>query len=166
MLASVELRSRPGAQFEEKTDTPKGEVALLYWLRCGREPARNRDKRAALWELAWSASPPRFGDGDLNGLGDGVGREVLFVTMDGMGPRPLAAPPGEKRDGTVPARARLVGCGRLSGVGRCVKSGKPSVGDSGMFSRRGVELPLVGGPQTLTGRPSWAWISRALLQIC
>jgi len=25
-----------------------------------------------------------------------------------------------------------------------------------------VELPLVGGPQTLTGRPSWACISRAL----
>jgi hypothetical protein len=99
----------------------------------------------------------------LNGLGDGVGREV-FATSDGRGPRPLrplGAPPGEKRDGTVPARARLVD-GKLSGVGRCEKSGKPSVGDSGMFSRRGVELPLVGGPQTLTGRPSCAWISLAL----
>lgn len=54
----------------------------------------------------------------------------------------------------MPARARLAD-GRDSGVGRCVKSGKPSVvGDSGMFSRRGVELPLVGGPQTLTGSPS------------
>lgn len=157
MLASVDVRSRlPGAQFEEKTDMPKGEVPLPYWLRCGIEPARNRDKRAALWELACSGSPPRFGDGDLNGLGDGVGREVLFATMVGRGPRPLAAPPGEKRDGTVPARARLVDCGLLSEVWGGVKSGKPSVGDSGMFSRRGVELPLVGGPQTLIGRPSWA----------
>ena len=99
----------------------------------------------------------------MNGLGDGVGREV-FAPSAGRGPRPLrplGAPPGEKRDGTVPARARLVD-GKLSGVGRCEKSGKPSVGDSGMFSRRGVELPLVGGPQTLTGRPSCAWISLAL----
>ena len=97
---------------------------------------------------------PKFGDGLLKGLGDGVGREVL-ATSDGRGASPLLTPPGEKRDGTVPARARLV-CGRLSGVGRCEKSGKPSVGDSGIFSRRGVEFPLVGGPHTLTGRPSWA----------
>jgi hypothetical protein len=130
------------------------------------EPARNLDSSAALLALACSASPPRLGEGDLKGLGDGVGRDVLFAMMVGRGPSPLLAPPGEKRDGTVPARARLVGCGRLSGVGRCVKSGKPSVGDSGMFSRRGVELPLVGGPQTLTGTPSWAWISRALLMKC
>lgn len=163
MLASVDVRSRPEAQFDEKTDTPNGEVALLYWLRCGIEPARNLDRSAALWELADSNSNAKFGEGDLNGLGDGVGREVLLATIEGMGPRPFAAPPGENLDGTVPARARLAGCGRLSGVGRCVKSGKPSVGDSGMFSRRGVELPLVGGPHTLTGRPSWAWISRALL---
>lgn len=33
-----------------------------------------------------------------------------------------------------------------------------------MFSRSGVEFPLVGGPQTLSGTPSWAWISRALLE--
>lgn len=102
------------------------------------------------------------GEGVLNGLGEGDGREV-FATRVGRAPKPLLTPPGEKRDGTVPARARLVE-GRLSDVGRWAKSGKPSVGDSGMFSRRGVELPLVGGPQTLTGRPSWAWISRALLE--
>jgi len=100
------------------------------------------------------------GEGALKGLGDGDGREVLATSV-GRGAKPLLAPPGEKRDGTVPARARLVE-GWFSGVGRCEKSGKPSVGDSGMFSRRGVELPLVGGPQTLTGRPSWACISRAL----
>jgi len=45
-----------------------------------------------------------------------------------------------------------------------VKSGNPSVGDSGIFSRRGVELPLVGGPHTFTGNPSCAWISRALFE--
>jgi hypothetical protein len=39
------------------------------------------------------------------------------------------------------------------------------VGDSGMFSRRGVEPPLVGGPQTLGRRPSCAWISRALQEV-
>jgi hypothetical protein len=46
------------------------------------------------------------------------------------------------------------------------KSGKPSVGDSGMFSRRGVEFPLVGGPPQgftgMPGTPSCAWISLAL----
>lgn len=84
----------------------------------------------------------------MKGLCDGVGREVL-ATNDGSCPNTFVAPPGEKRDGTVPARALLVG-GRLSGVGRCVeKSGKPSVGDSGMVSRRGVELPLVGGAQVV-----------------
>jgi len=32
-----------------------------------------------------------------------------------------------------------------------------------MVSRRGVELPLVGGPQSCGPRPSCAWISRALI---
>jgi hypothetical protein len=80
---------------------------------------------------------------------------------DGIGPSPLIGPPGENLDGTVPARARRV-WGKLSGVGKAANSGKPSVGDSGMFSRRGVEFPLVGGPHTLIGRPSCACISRAL----
>lgn len=154
MLASVEVRSRPEAQFVEKTDGPNGPAVLAYWLRCGIDPARNRDRRAALLaelELC-SPSSPIVGDGVLKGLGDGVGRDVL-ATSDGRADKPLLAPPGEKRDGTVPARALLVD-GRLSGVGRCAKSGKPSVGDSGMFSRRGVEFPLVGGPHTFTGKPS------------
>lgn len=42
------------------------------------------------------------------------------------------------------------------------------MGDSGIFSRSGVELPLVGGPPQgfsgIPGTPSWAWISRALLE--
>lgn len=92
-----------------------------------------------------------FGDGDLNGLREGVGPEVL----DGRPAtpsNPLAAPPGENLDGTVPARARRF-WGRDSAAGNGAKSGNPPVGDSGMFSRRGVELPLVGGPaHGLTGR--------------
>lgn len=94
------------------------------------------------------------GEGVWKGLWDGVGREVF--AREGNGPNPFVAPPGENRDGTVPALALLTVAGRLSGVGSCAKSGKPSVGDSGIFSRRGVEFPLVGGPQTLTGRPSCA----------
>ena len=165
MLASVEVRSRPDAQFVENTEGPNG-VLVEYWLRCGIEPARSRDKRAALFDELWSPISPRLGDGLLKGLGEGDGLEV-FAISDGSGPSPaspLLKPPGEKRDGTVPARARRV-CGRPSEVGRCEKSGKPSVGDSGMFSRRGVDPPLVGGPHTLrllTGRPSCACISRCL----
>lgn len=142
----------------ENTDGPNGPVTE-YWLRCGIDPALNLDNRAELlaldvFDTTWSPiSPIDDGEGDLNGLGDGVGLEVLATSV-GRAPRPLVTPPGEKRDGTVPARALRVVDGRLSGVGRCEKSGKPSVGDSGMFSRSGVELPLVGGPQTLTGRPS------------
>jgi len=161
MLASVDVRSRPEAQFVENTEGPNG-PAFEYGLRCGCcgiEPARSRWRRAALLLELWSVSW-RLGDGDLNGLGDGDVLDVLDTSVGGA-PSPLLAPPGEKRDGTVPARARLV-CGRLSGVGRPEKAGNPSVGDSGIFSRNGVEFPLVGGPHTFIGRPSEAWISRAL----
>ncbi len=48
MLASVDVRSRPDAQFVENTEGPKGPLAFVYWGRCGIEPARNRDNRAAL----------------------------------------------------------------------------------------------------------------------
>lgn len=151
----MDVRSRPEAQFVEKTEGPKG-PATEYWLRCGIDPARNLDNKAellALDALISPISPIEDGEGDLNGLGDGVGREVLATSV-GRAPIPFVTPPGENRDGTVPARARLVVDGRLSGVGRWAKSGNPSVGDSGMFSRSGVEFPLVGGPHTFTGRPS------------
>lgn len=71
-------------------------------------------------------------------------------------------PTGEKREGTVPALVlRAVGLKPPFVVG--TKSGKPSwLGDSGIFSRNGVEWPLVGGPQILGEIPSCAWISRAL----
>jgi hypothetical protein len=65
----------------------------------------------------------------------------------------------------VPARARRVdvcAVDAVSGIA-LLKSGKLSaLGDSGMVSRRGVELPLVGGPHICGVRPSCAWISRAL----
>lgn len=35
-----------------------------------------------------------------------------------------------------------------------IRSGKLSVGDSGMFGGKGVELPLVGGPGHKDGAPS------------
>jgi hypothetical protein len=127
------------------------------------EPARSLDSNVELFRFSVGSRP---GDGDLNGVCVGLGRDVLEARV-GMLNSPLPAPPGENLDGTVPARARRV-CGRLSGVGSWVKSGNPSVGDSGIFSRRGVELPLVGGPpHGFTGipeTPSWAWISRARLE--
>lgn len=114
------------------------------------EPARSLDKRFE--DRADSDGSFRPGDGDLKGLWDGVGR-VDWEEIAGILSRPFPILPGGNRDGTVPARARRVE-GRLSGVGNCAKSGNPSVGDSGMFSRKGVELPLVGGPpQGLPDKP-------------
>ena len=71
--------------------------------------------------------------------------------------KPGGAAEGEKRDGSVPARARRVEvCVAETGSGMAwLKSGKLSpLGDSGMVSRRGVELPLVGGPHIWGARPS------------
>ena len=96
-------------------------------------------------------SPP-IRDDDLNGLVDGVGREVLGK-KDWAPPRPGGAA-GENREGTVPARARRAGLCVVFSVGG-IKSGKPSwLGDSGMVSLSGVEPPLAGGPQTLGAKPS------------
>lgn len=67
---------------------------------------------------AESPFSPNPAEGALNGLGDGEGRED-FATSDGTDPIPFVAPPGENRDGTVPARA-LRACGILSGVGSCM----------------------------------------------
>jgi hypothetical protein len=126
------------------------------------EPARSLDSRVDALERSLGGSRP--GEGDLNGVCEGLGRDVLEASA-GMPSMGLPAAPGENLEGNVPARARRV-CGRVSGVGNWAKSGKPSVGDSGMFSRSGVEFPLVGGPpQGFSGKPgtpSWAWISLAL----
>jgi hypothetical protein len=73
--------------------------------------------------------------------------------------RPGGAAEGEKRDGRVPARARRVDvCAVDAASGMALlKSGKLSaLGDSGMVSRNGVELPLVGGPHICGVSPSCA----------
>lgn len=78
---------------------------------------------------------------------------------------PGGAVEGEKREGRVPARARRPDvCAADADSGMALlKSGKLSpTGDSGMVSRNGVELPLVGGPHICGFSPSCAWISRAL----
>ena len=85
----------------------------------------------------------------------GVGRELFGCNIGGVFV-PFAAPKGGNFDGTVPARARRAELDAADSVGRGTRSGNPSVGDSGIFSRRGVELPLVGGPQRLGVTPSWA----------
>ncbi len=147
--------SRPLGFHVLKTDGPNGELVPGPWengLRWGMEPARSLDKRVEDCEaLVFSERPG--GGVLLNGLWEGVGRED-WVESVGMLRRPLPRPPAGNREGTVPARARLVE-GKLSGVGSCAKSGNPSVGDSGIFSRKGVEFPLVGGPPhgLVTGRP-------------
>ena len=77
-----------------------------------------------------------------NGLVVGVGRDVFEVNTL----TPLIVPTGEILDGSVPALPLLAGLLIPVSV-RGTRSGKPSCeGDSGI-SNRGVEVPLVGGPQ-------------------
>lgn len=87
----------------------------------------------------------------LNGLVDGVGREVCG-RREAVGFRPFSTPAAENLEGRVPAlvlRVDAVCCAACSMPVAALKSGKLSpLGDSGMVSRRGVELPLVGGPQS------------------
>lgn len=138
--------------------------------RWGIDPARRRESNAdfaaALLAFAEekaveSVGVPGLG---LKGLVDGVGRDDLGRSeLTDMSPAGVDA--GENRDGSVPARARRVEvwvADAVSGIA-WLKSGKLSpLGDSGMVSRRGVELPLVGGPHICGVSPSCAWISRAL----
>jgi hypothetical protein len=157
MLARVEVLSRLGPQFVEKSELPKGFEDPRTFVLCGMEPARNLDNSAAFVELAASsldgASVANV-VGGLKGLVDGVGRDV-FESEDCCPLMPFIVPTGGNLDGTVPALALLAGLLRPVSAGG-TKSGKPSwVGDSGMFSRRGVELPLaVGGPHMLGESPS------------
>ena len=84
MLASVEVLSRLGPQWLEKTEFPKGFEGTRKFDLCGMEPARNRDNSAALFELAASnLDDISVADvaGGLKGLFVGVGREV-FVSKD------------------------------------------------------------------------------------
>jgi len=114
-------------------------------------------------KLELSVGVPGLG---LKGLVEGVGRE-LFGRSEAPDMSPGGAADGEKREGRVPARARRPEEGaadEVSGMA-LLKSGKlrfSLLGDSGMVSRNGVELPLVGGPHICGFKPSCAWISRAL----
>jgi hypothetical protein len=119
------------------------------------------DPRALKLEVSVGVPGP-----GLKGLVDGVGRE-LFGRRVEPDMRPGGAADGEKREGSVPARARrpdVCAAEAVSGIA-LLKSGKLKfslLGDSGMVSRSGVELPLVGGPHICGAKPSCAWISRAL----
>lgn len=129
------------------------------------EPDRSLDSRAALGAADAGRDPspisPFAGELDLKGLPVGVGREVFGWRAGGVFV-PLMTPTGGNLEGTVPARARRAELDEADSAGRGIRSGKPSVGDSGIFSRSGVELPLVGGPQRLGVTRSCAWISLAL----
>lgn len=93
---------------------PKGLLDGANPGRCGMEPALKRDKSDAL--LAWSEKPPLIAlvlgvlDPGLNGLVDGVGREVLETRTDWGFNAPSPAV-GENLDGSVPARVRPRGPG-------------------------------------------------------
>ena len=157
MLARVEVLSRLGPQLVEKSEFPKGFEDPMTFVLCGMEPALNLDSNAAFVELAAiSLDGTSVADvfGGLKGLVDGVGREVLD-NEDCCPLMPFIVPTGGNLEGTVPALALLAGLFTPVSAGG-TKSGKPSwVGDSGMFSRRGVELPLaVGGPHMPGESPS------------
>ena len=77
------------------------------------EPARSLESKVDALDRSLGASRP--GEGDLNGVCDGLGRDVLEA-IAGMPSIGFPAPPGENLDGNVPARVRRP-CGKLSGVG-------------------------------------------------
>lgn len=114
MLARVFDLSR-FAQLLEKRDCPKG-LPVARLARCGMDPARSLDKRAALLLRAAELENPigslglfEFG---LNGLVEGVGLDVLGMRPGGGPPsRPKPGAGGRPNlDGNVPALARpLIG---------------------------------------------------------
>lgn len=175
MLVRVLARSRPECQLVENKDGPNGLDPPKKPVRWGIEPARRRDTPVGLPAPGAAEAAPAvaagaaFGvesipdtPGGRKGLVEGVGREDCEMGCGGGFKSVRRLPTGEKREGTVPALARREElCKPVLGGG--MRSGNPSwLGDSGMFSRSGVEWPLVGGPQILGEMPSSAWISRAL----
>ena len=155
ILVSVDARSLLELQFEVNSEFPNGFEDAIRLDRCGIDPARSLESKAALVELFGG---PLFNVSvdsvvGLKGLVDGVGRDVLDRS-DCCRLTPLSVPTGENLDGTVPARVRREGLAMFNSEGG-TRSGKPSCeGDSGMVSRNGVEFPLVGGPQILGDKPS------------
>ena len=121
------------------------------------DPARSLDNKADLLSEFKPAAPIRSVGSltpGLNGLVDGVGREVFDpkIPDEVKDIVPLAVIGMPRRDGRVPARVRPRDprdlAADVASVVCCWKSGKPSpFGDSGMVSRSGVELPDVGGHQ-------------------
>lgn len=175
ILVRVLARSRPECQLVENNEGPNGLEPPKKPVRWGIEPARRRDTgfppevAAVVVEAGAAASGAAFGvesipdtPGGRKGLVEGVGREDCEMGC-GWGFKSVRRlPTGEKREGTVPARARREELCKPA-LGGGIRSGKPSwLGDSGIFSRSGVEWPLVGGPQIFGEIPSSAWISRAL----
>lgn len=162
ILVSVVGRSLPELQFDAKTEVPNGVTGDTKLDRCGIDPARSLANNV----FALLGGPCLAGSagegGALNGLVDGVGREVLEKS-DWPTLTPLTVPTGENLEGTVPALTRRDGLVRFTSDGG-TRSGNPSwEGDSGMVSRNGVEFPLVGGPQMLGERPSLPCSSRVRL---
>lgn len=142
MLVKVVARSRPEAQFVENTEGPKGleEPRKLFDL-WGIDPARSRDKTAVLGPGPEVAVLPLVSmpdnPGGRNGLVDGVGLEVLEMKDCGWEDGVKDAG-GGNRDGTVPALALRAGLLNMGSEG--MRLGNSSwFGDSGMFSRSGVE---------------------------
>lgn len=110
MLAKVEVRSRLPFQPDVKSEEENGFEVEGAFVRWGIEPARSRDSNAE-FELGgaddligWSGA----GTDGLNGLVDGVGRE-LFVNKACWTFTPLIVPTGENLEGTVPALTRRAG---------------------------------------------------------
>ena len=170
MLCNVDARSRPLPHPGEKREAPKGLEDSMEdrWgidpalRRCSNAEVSRGVKTVGLEELAVPYSFASVGvrADDLNGLAVGVGLKLLFWDCAGLASP--EAPPAGNLEGTVPARALRVGLRRLLSAGG-IKSGKPSwLGDSGIVSLKGVDPPLAGGPQTGVS-PSWACISRALI---
>ena len=155
MLVSVDARSLLELQFEVNNEFPNGPEDPTRLDRCGIDPARSLESKAALLELFGGPLFDVSTDSvvGLKGLVDGDGRDVLDRS-DCCTLTPLIVPTGKNLDGTVPARARREGLVMFISEGG-TRSGKPSCeGDSGMVSRNGVEFPLVGGPQILGSKPS------------
>lgn len=133
------------------------------FARCGMLPARSLDKRADCPSAAdallnaFSEAEVEFG---RKGLVVGVGRDVLEVNIEMFGT--LLVTVGEMRDGKVPALPRRAGLFMPVSV-KGIRSGKPSwFGDSGI-SNKGVEVPLVGGPQMFPVVPVTVCSSRVRL---
>lgn len=108
MLVKVVARSRPVDQFVENKDGPKGPPPPSRLLRWGIEPARSREIMAGLGapaEVVTFAVVSIPGTpGGLNGLVEGVGRDVcdMYGCWSSIS---LRVAMGGNREGTVPARA-------------------------------------------------------------